>query len=65
MARPKKERKEEVEAIFNNLKYCSATELKEVINRATKLLDGAKRAEIQAKEKAIEKLNKELEELRK
>lgn len=65
MARTKKDRSTEVEAVFAGLPYCNATQLKEVIAKANTLLDKAKEAEIEAKKKQIEALQAELAELQK
>ena len=63
MARTKKDRTEEVKAVFNGLKYCSASDLKQVIKKANSMLDDAKKVEIEAKKNQIEQLKKELAEL--
>ena len=65
MARTKKDRSAEVSAVFNGLQYCNATELNEVIAKASALLDKAKKAEIEVKKAQIEALKAELAELEK
>lgn len=65
MAKGRKPRTEEVKAVFDGLKYCSTTELNEVIAKATSLIENVKKAEIEAKKAEIERLKKELAELEK
>lgn len=65
MARTKKDRSAEVEAVFNGLQYCSASQLNEVIEKASSLLEKAKKAEIEATEKEIKALQSKLAELKK
>lgn len=63
MARPKKTA--EMEVVFNNLKNATYDELVSVKAECEKLIDKAKKAEIEAKKAEIEKLKKELAELEK
>ena len=65
MARTKKDRTNEVQAVFDGLQYCNGTQLREVIAKASALLDKAKKAEIEATEKQIAELNAKLAELKK
>lgn len=65
MARTKKDRTNEVQAVFDGLQYCNGTQLKEVIAKASALLDKAKKAEIEVKKAQIEALKAELAELEK
>lgn len=65
MARTRKDRTAEVEAVFNGLQFCNATQLNEVIKQANNLLAKAKKAEIEATEKQIAALNEKLAELKK
>ena len=65
MARTKKDRSAEVEAVFNGLQYCNATQLNEVIKQANKLIAKAKEAEIAEKKAQIKALQDELAELEK
>lgn len=63
MARTRKDRSAEVQAVFDGLQYCTATQLNEVIERAKKKLDAAKKAEIEEKRNQIKRLQGELKEL--
>ena len=65
MARTKKDRSAEVDAVFNGLQYCNATQLNEVIERANKLIAKAKEVEIAEKKAQIKALQDELAKLEK
>ena len=65
MARTKKDRSAEVEAVFSGLKYCNATQLNEVIETANKLIAKAKEAEIAEKKAQIKALQDEIAKLEK
>ena len=65
MAAPKKDRTEEIQAVFDNLKYCSVDDLKKVIEKANNLIQENKEAAIKQKEEAIAELQKQIDELRK
>lgn len=62
MARPKK--RAEMEVVYSNLKSATIYELNQVIAECEKLIKAKKQAEIEAKEKQIEDLKKELEALK-
>lgn len=65
MAKGRKPRTDEVRAVFDGLKFCSSTELQEVIKAANKLMDEAKEKEIAELERQIANLNGKLERLKK
>lgn len=65
MARLKKDRTEEVNSVFNNLKFCNIDQLKEVIVKANNLIESKKEQEIEERKKLIERLQKEVENLQK
>ena len=65
MARTKKDRSAEIEAVFNGLKFCSTDQLNEVITKANKLLQDIKKAEIEALEAEIREKQAKLEALKK
>ena len=65
MAAPKKDRTNEIRAVFDGLKYCSVDELNEVIHKAKNLIQKNKEAAIKQKEEAIAELQKQIDELRK
>lgn len=63
MARNKKDRTNEVQTVFENLKHCDYSQLEEVIERAKKLLERKKaeqlaflRAELEAVQNKISEL---------
>lgn len=62
MARPKK--RAEMEVVYSNLKSATIYELNQVIAECEKLIEAKKASEIEAKEKQIEDLKKELEALK-
>lgn len=65
MARTKKDRSEEVEAVFNGLKYCNTEQLKQIIDKANKLIADVKQAEIETLEAEIKKMQAKVADLKK
>ena len=64
MAKPKKDRTTEIRTVFDNLKYCSVEDLKDVIRKAENLIQAKKNDAIRMKEEAIAELQKQIEELK-
>lgn len=58
MARTKKDRSNEVSAVFNGLQYCTCDQLREVIDNANKLIAKKEKAE---KAEKIKKLEEEIQ----
>ena len=63
--RTPKDRTAEIQAVFDGLKFCSADELKQVIEKANSLIDKKRNEAIKAKEEAIAELQRQIEELKK
>jgi len=65
MARTKKDRTTEIQAVYDGLQFCNIQQLNEIIEKANKLIAAKKQSEIEAKKKQIEALKAELAELEK